>query len=118
MWIGFWLLVRSENQMLSACVMVRPAAERDTSPTLKSSRNGPSVTVAMLDAFTNGSGRGRDRPLRDCCENVQHSHPRMDLGVAIGAEHHAVFQFFFDPFPAADRFRRRISRTPPSPGRD
>src|SRR2546429_4568514 len=50
MWIGFWLLVRSENQMLSACVMVRPADERDMSPTLKSSRNGPSVTGAMLDA--------------------------------------------------------------------
>ena len=78
--------------MLSACVIVRPADERDMSPTLKSSRNGPSVTGAMLDAFASRSGRGRDRLLRDGCENdVQHTHPRMDLGVAIGAERHAVF---------------------------
>src|SRR2546423_11285470 len=48
MWIGFWLLVSSENQILSACVMVRPADERDTSPTLKSSRNGPSIMRGML----------------------------------------------------------------------
>src|SRR6266480_3722896 len=102
MWIGFWLLVRSENQMLSACVIVRPADERDMSPTLKSSRYGPSVTGAMLDAFASRSGRRRDRLLRDGCESdVQRTHPRMDLGVAIGAEHHAVFQFLLDSFPAA-----------------
>src|SRR5467141_3175948 len=61
MWIGFWLLVRRENQMLSACVTVRPADERETSPTLKSSRNGPSVMRGMLDG-------SRDRkPSEDFC---------------------------------------------------
>src|SRR6266550_9640524 len=59
MWMGFWLLVRRENQMLSACVMVRPDEERDTSPTLKSSRNGPSVTRGMLVRARCSPGRTR-----------------------------------------------------------
>src|SRR6184192_945646 len=57
--MGFWLFVRSENQMLSACVMVRPAGERCTSPTLKSSRNGPSVTRRMLVRDRCSPGRTR-----------------------------------------------------------
>jgi hypothetical protein len=41
--------------MLSACVIVRPVADREMSPTLKSSRNGPSVTRGMLDASPDGN---------------------------------------------------------------
>src|SRR6266480_4153474 len=57
--IGFWLLVSSENQMLSAWVMVRPDDERDTSPTLKSSRKGPLATRGMLVRDLCSPGRTR-----------------------------------------------------------
>src|SRR5438128_12516031 len=100
MWIGFWLLVRSENQMLSAWVMVRPADERATSPTLKSSRNGPSVMARMLAATARRSRHrdcGRLGPRAE--SHGQSPNTRVDLGVAIRAKHHAAFELLSDFLP-------------------
>ena len=46
-WISFVLLVRSENWMLSACVIVRPIEERNLAPAVKSSKKGPSKAAIV-----------------------------------------------------------------------
>src|ERR1700682_1809823 len=57
MWISFALLVRNENWMLSAWVIVRPMSERKVAPTVKSSKNGPSVTAADIATSRDGIRR-------------------------------------------------------------
>ena len=72
------------------------------SPTLKSSRNGPSVTEAMLAAFARWSGCSDRQLLRARSKNqIQDPHARVDLRVAIRAEHHAVLELLLDSLPAA-----------------
>src|ERR1700730_4603913 len=101
MCIGFWLLVRSENQMLSACVMVRPADDRDTSPTLKSSRNGPSLMARMLAAPRTFSRCGNGLSFNRRAErDAQNAQACMHFRVAIRAKHHAALELLLDLLPA------------------
>src|SRR5438093_7312646 len=86
--------------MLSACVMVRPAGERYTSPTLKSSRKRLPVTSAMLDASARRSGSSDRRLLRARVES-QGPHASMDLRMAVRTKHHAAFELLSNFLPTS-----------------
>src|SRR5438093_12180274 len=69
-------------------------------PTLKSSRNRPPVTNALLDASARRSRCG-DRGLLRARVESQGPHASVDLRMAVRAEHHAALELPSDFLPTS-----------------